>query len=156
MVLDDNVVQGMAEDFYKAAIEAGYTKEWARKISLRKIELEQKYSIAELEMDCGIRRQIPKRYLTGFEEMGEADKKAALHEMGISTYKAWWEDVCIFRERGMVLVEECVVGDERLDKAWTSLTVDGKHVASFAARVACKHDPSLERELRKLSGGGGI
>lgn len=144
-----------AEDIYQAALEAGYTKKKAQALSLRKLQLSEKYDTDQLECECSIRRQIPKRYFTEWDSYaGSPEKKQQkLWEMGYDTTRNVWEDICIFRERGRVIVEECVVGDERTDKAWVNLLIEGSHVASFAARVAHKRDPSLERELRKMSGG---
>ena len=147
------------KDIKLMALECGQGLAAAESLSERKGELLALYNLDKLTDSLKLRRQIPKKWLPrGFNGMTVEYKRKLLWDLGVNTKKYfWWEDIvcAVFQTKKEVL--EVCIGEERTDKAWVAATnTEGVKLSSFEAQLAHRKDPSLTRELSKISNGRSV
>lgn len=136
--------------------------EQAQLLALKKFE-QLEYYLGEYATpeEIKIRKVIPLHELEeltasknagGWNNLPKEERNTILFNLGLSVHKAgWWEEVGNLRIGTQVVLTKYILSEERLDKAWTNLIIEGCNVASFDAIVMASGDKSLERELRSIS-----
>lgn len=140
----------------RLAISLGKTKNEAYEIGLKKMDLfETSEDYKQLLHNLNkitLRRMILLSSLEGWNESSILDKKLRLWDVGIDV-KAfpWFIDVLCSTWGSERVCDYFIIGQERMDKEWVKLVVNGKRVASFEAQLKYANDPSLTKALANLN-----
>jgi len=147
---------------YDEALEEGLSKEEAQiKALLSEEELEE--HLENLSQEYFPVRKIISFYnlvtfptiekYGGWDNMSIQQKKDFLWEVGMDSRNYGWKTrIGLHRELGgKVILDKYVESNERTDKKWLTMVVNGVSVASFEAKIYAAKDKSLEYELRKIS-----
>lgn len=150
-----------AENLYGLARELGYTGKKAKELEIKKRTLFQTEEDYEEHLKTSekinLSRIIPLDIfgtLSCWDRLSEAQQKQKLWDIGIdSADYEWVIDVGCITMNNKRICGYLIKGQERTDKAWTSLIIEGKRVASWEAQMAQRADPTLIQELGRLKRG---
>lgn len=150
------------EALLESGVDEEEAKEQAQMLSLTEYEELNSYlGLYASEEEISIRKVISYQDLTTLPsyrskkgELSTEDMNALLWEIGIDSVLGWWERIGNHRKMsGKVVYDKYIVGQERTDKEWITLTVLGKNVASLEAQVLGSGNEGLMSELQKMQGG---
>lgn len=149
-----------SEALQQLAKELGYSNKVAKELKIKKLTLFKTTEAYEEQLSLRdkikLARQIPIDIFGGiakYNAFSKEEKARRLWDIGIDTDFPCITDIGCTSVGANRLCGYLVIGQERTDKEWISMRVNGKHVASWEAQMAYKNDPSLTHELSKLKRG---
>ena len=111
----------------------GYKEEEVEHLISKKIANYER--ISEVKARIKLQYSVPVRFITGWPGMNETWRRKALWDLGFNTKDyAYVEDVCCYTFAGKRECGIIVIGNERTDKEYLNLVINGRHVASDDAR----------------------
>jgi len=138
----DEAQQIVLEKYYRKGT-VDYLKLPEEEISLRK-----SYSLSDLETTQTVQES------GGWYSMDSAAQEDLLYELGLDSHKHGWKlcEGAHLNIKGRQVKGTYLFSQERIDDEWVSaLDGRGKHVASWEAQLINRNDPSLNKELSRMS-----
>lgn len=122
-------------DFFHYLKENGFTGSAAEAANLAEYKITHKEEVDAFKKLVQIGKTIPLEYLEGFFRLKDKEKKDLLWELGLNTRGFKWVlDVQCYVSGEKRMCGYVVYGQERTDKEWLTIVINGRNVASDEAR----------------------
>jgi hypothetical protein len=125
------------QELFDQLVAFGYSASEAE--ALVKKKSDNYAQIKTIEGLLKIAQTVPVRFISNWDKMNERQRRDALWKLGINTRAdsiggGYAVDIQCYRWGMKVECGEVALGNERVDKSWVRMTVNGEHVASDEAR----------------------
>jgi len=114
-------------DLYNTCLEIGHTKEEAQKFYFKRLQyLNELEELGDPYEKVHLLKKYELSKLDGYEKLSEGNQKKLLKSLGLNIKKPIWENVFIVRDGCNLRAAIFLCGEERTDKEWINMRVDGQ------------------------------